>query len=341
MRSPGEDSKMAPRDPVFIVGGARSGTTFLAKLFDSHPDVLYRHEPDSVLVNTQIPFVPRTDEFEQFAAPARRYLETLCHVSATKVSGQAPFFEKSYRSGLQRKCFLANLYLTKAAERLCGPLRRNPLSVAEFINGTDERVLCVMKSVDSPWRTPLFAKAMPNLRVVHIVRHPCAVVNSRLRGIENRLMGSSTYLRPPFEAGMAEGYPFMFEELEAASFEEKTAFLWMLCNQWIHDELESLGRYSMVVYEDLCRDLEATTRRLFEGVGLAWSLQTQKFIDDLEASDRRDAGYFSVLRPPLTSLTKWREQLSGEQIARIERMVSHSEIGRRFLGDSMQDGRQP
>lgn len=332
---------MGSRDPVFIVGGARSGTTFLAKLFDSHPDVLYRHEPDSVLVNTQIPFVPRADEIERFAEPARRYLEALCHVSATKVSGQAPFFDKSYRSGLQRKCLLANLYLAKAAERLCGPLRRKSLPVADFINGADERVRCVMKSVDSPWRTPLFAKAMPNLRVVHIVRHPCAVVNSRLRGIESKLMGSYTYLRPPFEAGMAEGYPFTLEELEAASFEEKTAFLWMICNQRIHDELENLGRYSMVVYEDLCRDLEATTRRLFEGVDLAWSPQTQKFIDDLETSDRRDAGYFNVLRPPLTSLDKWREQLSGEQIARIERVISHSEIGRRFLGDSVRDGRQP
>ena len=76
---------MGPRNPVFVIGGARSGTTFLAKLLDSHPDVLYRHEPDSVLVNTDIPFVPRHDEVQRFVEPAGRYLEELRHVSATKV----------------------------------------------------------------------------------------------------------------------------------------------------------------------------------------------------------------------------------------------------------------
>lgn len=324
---------MGLRDPVFIIGGARSGTTFLAKLLDSHPEVLYRHEPDSVLVSTEIPFVPRRDEVQRFVAPTRRYLEALLDVKATKVSGQGPFFDKSYRSGLQKKCFLSSLYLAKVAERLAGPLRRRPLPVPDFIGGgAGDRVLHVMKSVDSPWRTLLFSDAMPNLRIIHIVRHPCAVVNSRLRGIESKLMAGKTYLQTPFEAGMAEGYPFSLEDLEAASFEEKSAFLWMICNQYIHDSMVGRPGYFMVCYEDLCRDLEVTTRRLFDFAGLSWNAQSEAFIRALEASDTRDAGYFSVMRSPVTSLDKWRDQLSGEQIERIERMVRHSEIGRRFVG---------
>ena len=74
---------MAPRDPVFRVGGARSGTTFLAKFLDSHPDVLYRYESDLVLANREIPFLPRRKELETFLAPARRYLEAPCHARAT------------------------------------------------------------------------------------------------------------------------------------------------------------------------------------------------------------------------------------------------------------------
>ncbi len=38
-----------------------------------------------------------------------------------------------------------------------------------------------------------------------------------------------------------------------------------------------------------------------------------------------------VVRPPLAALDKWRDQLSSEQIARIERIVCHAEIGRRFF----------
>ena len=33
--------------PILILGAPRSGTTWLAKIIDSHPDVLYRHEPDA------------------------------------------------------------------------------------------------------------------------------------------------------------------------------------------------------------------------------------------------------------------------------------------------------
>ncbi len=39
-------------------------------------------------------------------------------------------------------------------------------------------------------------------------------------GIESELMGSVTYLRSSFEAGMAEDYPFTLEDLESSSYEE-------------------------------------------------------------------------------------------------------------------------
>ena len=323
---------MGLRDPVFIIGGARSGTTFLAKLFDSHPEVLYRHEPDSVLVSSEVPYVPRRDDTARFVAPARGYLEALLRVRATKVSGQGPFFDKAYRSGLQKRAFLAGLYLAKAMERLAGPLVKRPLPVADFIRGgREDEILHVIKSVDSPWRTVLFSDAMPNMRFIHIVRHPCAVVNSRLRGIKSKLMAGKIYMQTPFEAGMADGYPFSLEELEALSFEEQSAFLWMICNQWIHDSMAGRQGYLMVCYEDLCRDLEATTRRMFDFAGLSWNPQTEAFIRALETSDTGNAGYFSVMRSPVTSLDKWRDQLSGEQIERIERMISRSDIGRRFV----------
>jgi hypothetical protein len=38
-----------------ILGAPRSGTTWLGKIFDSHPRVLYRHEPDSVYRTVAIP----------------------------------------------------------------------------------------------------------------------------------------------------------------------------------------------------------------------------------------------------------------------------------------------
>ena len=36
------------RPLIFLCGMARSGTSWLGKILDSHPDTLYRHEPDIV-----------------------------------------------------------------------------------------------------------------------------------------------------------------------------------------------------------------------------------------------------------------------------------------------------
>ncbi len=61
-----------------------------------------------------------------------------------------------------------------------------------------------------------------------------------LRGIESNLMGSATYLRSSFEAGMAEDYPFTLEDLESSSYEKKAA---MVCNQRIHDDMAGREGY--------------------------------------------------------------------------------------------------
>jgi hypothetical protein len=331
---------MGQIDPVFIVGGARSGTTFLAKLLDSHPDVLYRHEPDSVRVNTEIPFVPRPEEIGSYIASGRDYLDVLSQVGSTKTSGQRPFFNKSYRTTLQKQAFLGGLYIAKALERFARPVVRPPLRVPDWI-GSDgtTRIMPLIKSVDSPWRTLLFSKAQPTFRFIHIVRHPCGVVNSRMRGIQQNLMSEITYLRPPFEAGMAEGYSRTLNELEAASYEERAAFLWMLCNQRIHDDMADNDRYRMVSYDDICRNLEPETRRLFEFAGLDWHTQTERFIHDLQVQGSSEAGYFNVMRSPLTAVDKWRQQLTRDQIARIEDVVRESEVGRRFV-DTPSDHRE-
>ncbi len=130
---------------------------------------------------------------------------------------------------------------------------------------------------------------------------------------------------------MAEGYPFTLEDLEASSYEERATFHWMVCNQRIHDDMAGREGYRMVIYEELCQELESTTRQLFDFAGLSWDAQSQRFVRHLESSEARDASYFEVVRPPLAALDKWRDRLSSEQIARIERIVCHAELGRRFF----------
>jgi hypothetical protein len=87
---------------VFILGEPRSGTSWLAKLFDSHPDVLYRHEPDIVHRPDSLPKLMSPSEEVACIDRAREYLNTLAATRTLKSAGPLPVFPKHHRSGLGR-----------------------------------------------------------------------------------------------------------------------------------------------------------------------------------------------------------------------------------------------
>src|SRR5271154_2625415 len=59
--------------PILIIGYARSGTSWLGKIFDSHPDVMYLHEPDKLLPGKELPYFCDAAEFDLAATQAAEY----------------------------------------------------------------------------------------------------------------------------------------------------------------------------------------------------------------------------------------------------------------------------
>jgi hypothetical protein len=97
------------------------------------------------------------------------------------------------------------------------------------------------------------------------------------------------------------------------------------------EESQTFADLTRCFLEIFCRHLGSTTRALFDFAGPSWDAQAEDFRRNLESRDAGKAGYFNILRPPLASLDKWRERLSAEQIAKIERIVRHSALGRRYF----------
>ena len=83
---------------VLLLGAPRSGTSWLGKIFDSHPDVLYRHEPDTVLRTWELPWMCRRDEVHLHVDQARIYLRQLIATATLKTAGSLPMFPKRYRA---------------------------------------------------------------------------------------------------------------------------------------------------------------------------------------------------------------------------------------------------
>jgi len=318
-----------------VTGSGRSGTTWLAKLLDSHPAVLYRHEPDSVMVNSDIPFMPRAADVGRYVDQSERYLRELLAVRSLKSIGHQPFFPKDYRGFLGQAAFLGCLYAGKGLEACWSRLGgRNAArwQMPEFVSADGAReALPVIKTVDSLCRTYLFSQADPRIRFVHIVRHPGGVIASRLRGQREGLMRVRVFLQALFDSGDAAHYSSSLEEIDSRTIEEQLTFQWLVQNGKVMREMRSSKHYLPVAYEALCRDPIGMTRRVFDFCGLDWNVQTERFIGALGRYSSR-AGYFSVMRSPADAPDQWKKELAPAARERIEHILEGSEPGVLVMG---------
>lgn len=315
---------------ILILGEPRSGTSWLAKMFDSHPDVIYRHEPDISYRPTSLPaYAPHSEE-DAYIDRARAYLNTLAGMRTMKAAGPLPVFPKRYRSGLGRALrtglILGARGLEKATRGRRGP---SQILVPDQVSPRSRQdVRIAMKSVSLLPYVRLLAKAWPQSRIVIIVRHPCGQVASVLRGVE---LGKLTPV--PF-TGLAKSdeaarLGLRMDEYETLSIVEKLAWGWTFSNERMLREIDGLSNVKVVVYEDLAADPVNVAQSLFAFARLSWDPQVERFIRD--STQHQGTGFYSLKRNPLYAANRWRETLSADDQRRILAIVSRARVGRAFL----------
>lgn len=320
---------------AMLMGSPRSGTTWLAKLVDSHPRVLYRHEPDSVRTRSDIPFVPTPDQVQQWVPACKAYIAEILGESGSKSAGSQPMFSKDYRGPLSEQLRRAIIYGLKGGERVFGnsSLLANYQVPDLLRQGQGAEALVLIKSVSSLCRTYMFSQACPGMRFVHIVRHPCAYVASTVRGKKLGLLSDDAYIETLARMPNAVVSGLTMERLREMSREEQLAARWMLQNQKVMDEMRANPLYKRVIYEELCSQPLEIVAGLFEFLGLAMTDQTREFISESSGSKAEEVKYFDVKRDSSRAATGWQRELSADQIERIRSVVSHSGVGQLYFSE--------
>ena len=322
---------MAPRAPILLFGMPRSGTTWLGKIFDSHPAVLYRHEPDTWQRLSDVPIVAGRATRQIHAARLQAFVESLPAIRADRVCGKRPLFPKSYatRSAVRRYAIASMLY--KAVAR--AGLRTDPPTPPQPGDGKDYRL--AWKSIESLGRLGLVLESLPDARSVHIVRHPCGYVASVLRGeAAARFDHNAAAADFPIYEMLSGTAPARRRGLTLDRFRvmpvvERLAWRWVIFNEFASEDTTGEPRNRVLYYEELCASPESVTRALFDFCALAWSEQTAQFLHSSTTRTRDD--YYSVFKDPLASAWRWQSELSAEDAAIVARVTADSAPARSYF----------
>ena len=312
---------------ILVLGSPRSGTTWLAKIFDSHPSTLYRHEPDEL-----IPPTYGLDPSEQI----RAWLQQ----RGLRAAAKRPYFRKTWRPlplENARRGFVVALAVTQRMPALARFARL--IGVPDLVAPTRRNaVRGLLKLVN--WDAHLAARTMPNIRCVFILRHPCGQIASVMNGL-------ATQQEPGRVINPADGSFNRFEALEAVAAAEaaaarqgvdaasfaalpdvaKYAWSWRAFNEPAVAALSDMTNAYIVVYEDLCRQPEAEAQRLFAFAGLDWHAQTSAFLGT-STQHEGSSGYFDVFRATEQVADRWRQTMKPEQQAAVRDVVAASALAR-------------
>src|SRR5271156_2986777 len=153
---------------VLLMGLPRSGTTWIAKMFDSSPDTVYCHEADRGLILRSMPLAPDVSESETLQPIAQGFIDNLLKIRDPHVVGSQPQFHKDYRSAPAAALHGLSTLASKAASTLGW---KWPIYLmVNYDNVPNLRV--VWKSVISIGRVGVFARALKNRRAIGLLRHP-------------------------------------------------------------------------------------------------------------------------------------------------------------------------
>lgn len=312
---------------TLILGMPRSGTTWIAKIIDSHPDVIYFHEPDSVYPIEGLPLLLERSN-RQSIDLVRKFCSKFPYINE-KCLGKRPFFNKNGIHWLMNLISQNSILLSKIIK-----INTIYYPVNSFSKYGSQ--LC-FKSIESVGRLGIFLESEPQLKVVFIIRSPFGQINSVLKGSHTGEFehNNMTSLSRQELVTLHATYGHKFFELDTVfefSSLQQLAFRWLVFNEKAIEEASVYsGRVHLINYDEFCETTLESSKKIFEFLELSVDQQSLEFIS--RSGDKHNTKYYSVSKDSSKTKDAWKHYFSSAQIEEINSVVGGTKSGQLFLNN--------
>ena len=285
---------------VYILGVERSGSTWLANIFDSAPSTIFFMEPFSSYAE----IFEGLDRLLYWSDCNESELERLRDSFDQLYDAKYFGWERHDSSPLVRRATAALLELHAAVSEvlLARPRadveryrelnlnRKSNPEVYGFRKQASPQA-AVIKELRLNFKIAALARLQPNSRFLVIIRNPVSQIGSMLRLFEKDKLHELRRTLSHFAATAAEMQRFsryreVLEELDADNTVEMAVAYWFLNYATLIEDLESRGcDFQVIKHEELCERPSDVTNSIFEWCGLDFGPQTQKYIEVSSRSD--------------------------------------------------------
>ncbi len=315
-------------DCVLVSGFGKSGSKRLLRILDLSPTTHCRNEPYN-LCNS--PFrrlcsfprgwvvLPDDEQImgEWWDEAVRWTIERAGERDHLPPPSKDHFYPAARRLGLVR--LLSSRKARKALGIVAPSLRKDEWLFPRWIANKDRLLQStpVIKVNVAPAMTVWVLKHRPRSRVLHLVRHPAAVLHSWLvrywahhDGDEVRL-ANVRRLETIGEIDPAWGT--RFGDVGKLSAGEAELWYWCYVNETIHEAGRGLSQYELVRDEDIARDGLGVARRLYDVCDIRWDETVERTLSEAARGWRQ-------------CTTAWRDLLEPCQIESVERILHCSNL---------------
>jgi Sulfotransferase family len=326
-------SASAPPRYAVITGNGRSGTNWLESILDASPLTHCRSEPYDIPTSPfhKIPHVwkagktvPDMDRlWDEVVMWSRNRIGQRDHPIA---SPKRHVYRLAQASGIAR--LIAHSKSRRMIAAFQPSLRQGEWQMPWWIGSQRrlEQAYPVFKTELDHRMVSWILTHRPQVKILHIVRHPCGRLNSWLsRYVARRNTDDILAVRKDRLHKIGEADPewlAKFGDVDALSLVESEVWFWRYLNESVYAAGRGYPAYLRLTYEDLVANPLAHARTVYNFCELPWDAHIETIVTrGLDYSIRG-----KLPGTPSSVARAWKTRLSPEHIRTVETIVHASPI---------------